>query len=87
MFGKRIQCTVNPSFELVNEDNLEEAPIKKKYLVIGGGPSGLEAAYVLKKRGHHVVLCDEKSELGGQIRIACVPIGKQELTKMTLMNG
>ena len=82
MFGKRIQCTVNPSFELVNEDNLEEAPIKKKYLVIGGGPSGLEAAYVLKKRGHHVVLCDEKSELGGQIRIACVPIGKQELTKI-----
>ena len=82
MFGKRIQCTVNPSFELINEDNLEPAPTKKKYLVIGGGPAGLEAAFVLKKRGHHVVLCDDKLELGGQIKIACVPIGKQELTKV-----
>ena len=82
MFGKRIQCTVNPSFELLNEDTLEPAALKKKYLIIGGGPAGLEAAYVLKKRGHHVVLCDDKEELGGQIRIACVPIGKQELTKI-----
>ncbi len=82
MFGKRIQCTVNPSFELLNEETLEPAAEKKKYLIIGGGPAGLEAAYVLKKRGHHVVLCDDKEELGGQIRIACVPIGKQELTKI-----
>ena len=82
MFGKKIQCTVNPSFDLINEENLPQAETKKKFLVIGGGPAGLEAAYVLRKRGHHVVLCDEKDELGGQIRIACVPIGKQELTKV-----
>ena len=82
MFGKRIQCTVNPSFELLNEDTLELTNNPKKYLVIGGGPAGLEAAYVLKKKGHHVVLCDDKPELGGQVRIACVPIGKQELTKI-----
>ena len=82
MFGKRIACSVNPSFELVNEENLTPSETPKKYLVVGGGPAGLEAAYVLKKRGHHVVLCDDKEELGGQIRVAAVPIGKQELTKV-----
>ena len=82
MFGKRISCTVNPSFELVNEDTLQPSETKKKYLVIGGGPAGMEAAYVLNKRGHEVVLCEAKSELGGQLHLACVPIGKQELTKI-----
>ena len=82
MFGKRVSCSVNPSFELENEDNIKEADTKKKFLVIGGGVAGLEAAYVLKKRGHHVVLCEASNKLGGQINIACVPISKQELTKV-----
>ena len=82
MFGKRIACTVNPSFELLNEDTLKQTENKKKFLVVGGGPAGLEAAYVLKAKGHDVVLCEAKNELGGQIHLACVPIGKQELTKV-----
>ena len=83
MFGKRIACSVNPSFELDNEENLPLADTKKKVLVIGGGPAGLEAAYVLNKRGHHVVLCEASNKLGGQLNIACVPISKQEITKVT----
>ena len=51
-------------------------------IVIGGGPAGMEAAFVAKKRGHHVVLCEAKEELGGAIHTACVPIGKQEMTKV-----
>lgn len=82
MFGKRIACTINPSFELENEDTLSLAENRKKVLVIGGGVAGMEAAYVAKKRGHHVVLCEAKEELGGQIHTACVPIGKQDLTKV-----
>ena len=82
MFGKRISCTINPSFELENEDTLAEAEVKKNVLVIGGGPAGMEAAFVAKKRGHHVVLCEAKEELGGAIHVACVPIGKQEMTKV-----
>ncbi len=82
MFGKRISCTINPSFELVNEDTLTEAEEKKNILVIGGGAAGMEAAYVAKKRGHHVVLCEASEQLGGQIHVACVPIGKQEMTKV-----
>lgn len=51
-------------------------------LVIGGGPAGMEAAYVAKKRGHEVVLCEKSNELGGLLRIAAVPISKQELCKV-----
>lgn len=82
MFGKRIACTMNPSFELENEETLKEADTKKNVLVIGGGVAGMEAAFLAKKRGHHVVLCEKDAELGGQIHAACVPIGKQDLTKV-----
>ena len=82
MFGKRVACTINPSFELENEDTLQPAEEKKNVLVIGGGVAGMEAAYVAKKRGHHVVLCEAGQELGGQIHLAAVPIGKQDLTKV-----
>ena len=82
MFGKPVACTMNPSFALENEDNIPVSDTKKKVLVIGGGPAGMEAAFVAKKRGHEVVLCDKNEELGGELRVACVPIGKQDLCQV-----
>lgn len=82
MFGKRVACTINPSFELENEDTLQQAEQKKKVLVIGGGVAGMEAAFVAQKRGHEVVLCEASEQLGGQLHVACVPIGKQDLTRV-----
>ncbi len=82
MFGKRVACTVNPSFEPENEETLKPADVKKNVLVIGGGPAGMEAAFVAAKRGHHVVLCEKESELGGLMRIASVPIAKQDLARL-----
>lgn len=82
MFGKRVACTVNPSLELENEDNIPAAQEKKQVLVIGGGPAGMEAAFVAKKRGHEVVLCEKSDSLGGLVKLAAVPIAKQELTKV-----
>ena len=79
MFGKPIACTVNPSVET---NDIDDADVKKKVLVIGGGPAGMEAAYVAKKRGHEVVLCEKENELGGLLRLAAVPISKQELCKV-----
>lgn len=79
MFGKPVGCTVNPSVE---SNVIEKAEEKKKVLVIGGGPAGMEAAYVASQRGHEVILCEKESELGGLLRLACVPIAKQDLSKV-----
>lgn len=82
MFGKRVACTINPSFELENEETLQPADVKKNILVIGGGPAGMEAAYVAKAKGHHVVLCEAADHLGGLMSIASVPIAKQDLARV-----
>ena len=43
---------------------------KRKVVVIGGGPAGLEAARVSAERGHEVVLFEASGRLGGQILLA-----------------
>ena len=40
----------------------------KKVAIIGGGPSGLSAAYYLELMGHHAVVFEEKKKLGGMLR-------------------
>ena len=40
----------------------------KKIAVVGGGPSGLTAAYFLALMGHKVVVYEEKEQLGGMLR-------------------
>ena len=40
----------------------------KSIAVIGGGPSGLTAAYYLTLMGHHVDIYDEHEKLGGMLR-------------------
>ena len=40
----------------------------KRIAIIGGGPSGLSAAYYLELMGHHAVVFEEKSKLGGMLR-------------------
>ncbi len=49
----------------------------KKIVVIGGGPSGMEAARVSALRGHKVTLLEASSQLGGQVRLAAKkPVAK-----------
>lgn len=40
----------------------------KRIAVVGGGPGGLSAAYYLELMGHHCVVFEEKSRLGGMLR-------------------
>ncbi len=40
----------------------------KRVAIIGGGPGGLSAAYYLELMGHHAVVFEEKSKLGGMLR-------------------
>lgn len=71
-------CIVNP--RACHETLLVHTPAqkKKKIAVVGAGPAGLEAATVAAKRGHTVVLFEEKHEIGGQFNMAKVIPGKEE---------
>lgn len=40
----------------------------KRVAIVGGGPGGLSAAYYLELMGHHAVVFEEKSRLGGMLR-------------------
>jgi mycofactocin system FadH/OYE family oxidoreductase 2 len=63
-------CTGNASVGYEKETGeLNPCEKRKRVLVIGGGPAGLELARVAAKRGHEVILCEREKELGGQVAL------------------
>ena len=46
----------------------KEPSTGKRIAIIGGGPGGLSAAYYLELMGHHAVVFEAKSKLGGMLR-------------------
>ena len=72
-------CAMNPAVGLEGVPGwgeLEPAAVKKRVMVIGGGPGGLEAARVAALRGHQVSLYDRGSELGGLTLVAAKAPGR-----------
>ena len=72
MIMKPMTCTQNPTVGREAEwgtGTLTPAAKKKKVLVVGGGPAGLEAAMVAAQRGHQVELYERGAELGGQVNL------------------
>lgn len=74
--NRRLECRVNAT--LGRETDLEFTPrpvagaARKKVLVVGGGPAGMEAARVAARRGHQVALYEEDDRLGGLVPLAAV---------------
>ncbi len=83
-----ISCVVNPRAGQESSFPPGKAKRKKKVLILGGGPAGLEAAKTAAARGHEVHLVEKEKELGGQLRISSAPPHKEELEKLRqfLMN-
>jgi NADPH-dependent glutamate synthase beta subunit-like oxidoreductase len=50
-----------------------DAPRKERIAVVGGGPSGLSAAFHLRRRGYAVTLFESGPELGGLMRYGIPP--------------
>ncbi|MCX5906653.1 MAG: FAD-dependent oxidoreductase, partial [Deltaproteobacteria bacterium] len=76
--GKPVTCLVNARAGAERETPLEPASRRKKVMVIGGGPAGLEVARVAALRGHEVSLYEKEETLGGQLHLAAIPPGREE---------
>jgi 2,4-dienoyl-CoA reductase-like NADH-dependent reductase (Old Yellow Enzyme family)/thioredoxin reductase len=69
--GGMALCIHNPSTgrEQTQPHQIEKAAVKKKVVVVGAGPAGLEAARVAGERGHSVVVFEVADQPGGQVRL------------------
>ena len=63
----RLECLVNPSLGREKEMQITAARKKRRVMVVGGGPAGMNAAWVAAKRGHDVHLYEKQPVLGGQL--------------------
>ena len=55
--------------------DLKSAVVKKKIMVVGGGPAGMEAARVAALRGHEVALYERERQPGGSMPVAATVKG------------
>jgi 2,4-dienoyl-CoA reductase-like NADH-dependent reductase (Old Yellow Enzyme family)/thioredoxin reductase len=77
-----MRCTVNPTVGREGErgsGKLCPAETRKKLLIIGAGPAGLEAARVASERGHEVVIYEKGSRIGGLLNLAKKIPGRSDI--------
>jgi len=76
--AKPVTCAFNPAVGREKEFEIIPAEKPKKVIVVGGGIGGMEAARVLKMRGHDVILYEKSDRLGGALNLAAIPPGREE---------
>jgi 2,4-dienoyl-CoA reductase-like NADH-dependent reductase (Old Yellow Enzyme family) len=77
-----ITCVTNPAVgreTTLGLGTLAPAAARKHVVVVGGGPGGLEAAWVAAARGHRVTLLERSDRVGGKIRLAAMLPGREEI--------
>jgi 2,4-dienoyl-CoA reductase-like NADH-dependent reductase (Old Yellow Enzyme family)/thioredoxin reductase len=85
-----MECTVNAAVgreRTMGDHLLTPALDKKRVVVVGGGPAGMEAARVAALRGHRVTLLEASSRLGGTVDIAKRAPGRHALGDITEWMG
>ena len=66
-----LRCAVNPATGFECEQTAPQVA-GRHYVVIGGGPGGMEAALRLNEAGNKVTLIEKGARLGGTLRIAAL---------------
>ena len=85
-----VTCSFNPAVGKESQQGwLDVMPTeeKKKVMVIGSGPAGMEAARVAKARGHEVSLWEKGDALGGLTLLDAKAPGRSELLEMARYYG
>lgn len=72
-----ITCLVNPRVLREGARMSARADRGKTVIVLGGGPAGLAASLAAARRGHDVTLWEKGRAVGGQLRLAGAPPGRE----------
>ncbi len=83
---KKIRCLQNPFLgreAVLRCDPADEALKKKKIVIIGAGPAGLEAACVLARRGIRPLVVEAAGQPGGLINLSALPPHKENMNRVT----
>ncbi len=86
MSSGTLSCVVNVAAAKETTVSFEPpgpAPAKKRVMVVGGGPAGLEAARTAALRGHEVHLYEATRQLGGQVAIAATAPHRSDIGAIT----
>ena len=72
------RCALNPTTMQTRKYKIVPTAAPKKVGIVGGGIGGMEAAIVLKKRGHSPVIYEKTETLGGVFIAAAAPEFKEK---------
>ena len=79
-----LSCLINPAAgREIEWDPIKPADHKKRVLVVGAGPAGMETARVASLRGHDVTLWEQSEQLGGTALLAALPPFRSEMGDLT----
>jgi 2,4-dienoyl-CoA reductase-like NADH-dependent reductase (Old Yellow Enzyme family)/thioredoxin reductase len=77
--AEHARCAVNPEVSRELDWEISPSPQRRRVMVVGAGPAGLEAARVARLRGHAVSIWDRDGRLGGKLDVASRAPSKHEV--------